>query len=251
MLQSRGLSGPSRLEVQLTQFSSTRWFRGLLLICGGMCVVAGCAGARPGAEPQKIEAAEAEERRRDDAPDRGGERPAGTNHPVSPGVAAPQVANDQSSGSDFGAMPAVLPSAHAERLRELGLNPAELPQIEAMSPVQRFGVMKVITESLGVECDYCHQGANYRAPTPQKEVARFMWNKMTAPHSIEGGELFCDSCHQGKATNLERTSTKLVEAYMFQEYAGKLVRRQARAQLECSDCHGDPFQSELFEKSWK
>ena len=216
-----------------------------------VALAASCAEPSPVAEPHQVQARATEVRSAEHQPNRSKE--------VSPSAKTTVVPQDQESSEDganssetsFGAMTAVRPSAQGERLRALGLNPAQLPQMAALSPVQRFQVMKLISESLGVECEHCHQGEDYRASTPQKDVARFMWNEMTAPRSLKDGELFCDSCHQGTVENLDRTRRERVEAYMSQEYVGKLVRRDTRESVKCSDCHGEPFQNQLFEKSWK
>lgn len=133
------------------------------------------------------------------------------------------------------------------RLQELGLDPGALPPMSELSPSQRYRVMALISESLGVECDSCHEGKDFKMDTSAKSVARFMWNTMTAPHRLEEGALFCDSCHQGSLKNLNRESAAAVKEYMMAEYSERLIRRRDAQGVECSSCHGDSFEPDILD----
>jgi hypothetical protein len=133
------------------------------------------------------------------------------------------------------------------RLLELGLDPMKLPALSELSPKVRYKVMPLLAESLGVECTGCHEGKNYKKETSQKKVARFMWDTMTAPHRMSEGPLFCDSCHQGSPKNLDRSHPQGVEAYMKEEYAGRLLRTSDAEALSCATCHGDDFEPDILD----
>jgi hypothetical protein len=63
------------------------------------------------------------------------------------------------------------------RFAELGLDAASLPLMKNLTANQRYKVMALMAESLGVECSACHEGKKYKLDTPQKAIARFMWCK--------------------------------------------------------------------------
>ena len=51
----------------------------------------------------------------------------------------------------------------------------------------------------------------FAADTPQKRVAQKMWDEFVRKLSLPDGQpLYCDSCHQGKLTFLDRSDTSAV-----------------------------------------
>jgi hypothetical protein len=111
--------------------------------------------------------------------------------------------------------------------------------------------MDLMAESLGVECSACHEGKKYKLDTPQKAIARFMWDRMTAPHSLKEGPLFCDSCHQGSRENLDRNHSSGVKAYMKTEYSGRLLRHSDGEGAKCATCHGEDFEPDILDSLWE
>lgn len=164
--------------------------------------------------------------------------------PPSGAVGAPADAPEVTPGM---AGPSLKKSEMGARLLELGLDPMKLPKMSELSAKQRYKVMPLIAESLGVECDSCHEAKNYKKETSHKKVARFMWDTMTAPHRLSEGPLFCDSCHQGSPKNLDRSHPKGVEAYMKEEYAGRLLRTSDADALSCATCHGEDFEPDILD----
>lgn len=131
-------------------------------------------------------------------------------------------------------------------LRKLGLDPLALPPLEQMTSIQRYKLMPLFEQSLGKHCEDCHAGEDYEKETPAKEVSRQMWEEMTRPFRLPEGPVFCDSCHQGSAKNLERELN--VKAYMKAEYVDRLL--SAQGTTSCSTCHGEEFEPNLFESVW-
>src|SRR5687767_12369647 len=60
----------------------------------------------------------------------------------------------------------VAATAMAGELKELGLDPKNLPTLNKLSPDQLRKVMKTFTKALGVQCSGCHDTKDFRAPTP-------------------------------------------------------------------------------------
>ena len=134
-------------------------------------------------------------------------------------------------------------------LRAAGLDPANLPAFEALTPLQVRRVMSTFTRSLGFACTDCHEQQDYRAPTRTKRIAVRMWNEMVRPNAIEGaGALYCDSCHQGQGRFLDRSDKKAVAGYMSDNYTDKLKRGPEKKDIECETCHGDPVDPTFLAK---
>ncbi len=142
------------------------------------------------------------------------------------------------------------PTAFADRLIALGHDPNTLAPISNLSAPQKLESMELIAESLGVECGHCHVSDNdYKTETVNKQIARQMWDRLTAGHRLDDGQLFCDSCHQGAPKVLQRARKKDVKAYMRAEYGRLILADGERA--ECEDCHQKPFQPRVFEQLWE
>lgn len=131
-----------------------------------------------------------------------------------------------------------VPTAFAEDLAKLGLSPTALPPIENLDPRSLRRVMQLITKSLGVSCTDCHDANDFGAPTPRKRVAAHMWNSFAAGLAMKGGApLFCDSCHQGRMTLLDRHDTAALRAWMDRAFVAKLQRIDGQ-EHDCESCHG-------------
>jgi hypothetical protein len=142
-------------------------------------------------------------------------------------------------------MQPLAPSTMAGDLLALGLDPMRLPLFEDLSPKQRRRLMSTFSRSLGFACTTCHQRDDYRLPTREKSIAVRMWNEFTRPYSAGENPVFCDSCHRGQGMYLDRRDKKAVSRYMTENFTDKLVRGDGK-DVECSTCHGDPFEPKIL-----
>ncbi len=129
-------------------------------------------------------------------------------------------------------------------LTAAGLDPSKLPALNELTDAQRKAVMKSFTEALGVKCTACHQ-KDFKVMTPQKYIAEKMWDEFVRKLSMNGSALYCDSCHQGSATFLDRSDKKALGAFMKENFVVKLTRKDG-AEHSCATCHGDPFNGEIL-----
>lgn len=59
--------------------------------------------------------------------------------------------------------------------------------------------MKAMSDALGVDCDYCHDTADFKKPTRNQKIASFMQAELVAKYTLaDGSALSCEGCHQGK-----------------------------------------------------
>ena len=135
-------------------------------------------------------------------------------------------------------MKAPIPSALVADLQALGLDAKNLPPIEKLEPKTLRGVMKLLAKSLGAKCGDCHTEGDFAAPTRRKKIAAKMWDEFVAELSLGGQPLFCDSCHQGRIKQLDRTDKKALGKWMDANFAQKLTRKDGKDE-GCESCHVD------------
>lgn len=124
-------------------------------------------------------------------------------------------------------------------LQGLALDPKNLPPIEKLDPKALRRVMKLIAKSLGATCGDCHREGDFALPTPRKKVAAKMWDEFVTKLALaDGTPLFCDSCHQGRTKQLDRTDKKALGRWMDANFVGKLKRKDDKDH-ECETCHVD------------
>lgn len=141
-------------------------------------------------------------------------------------------------------------SALLAELEKVGLKSTSLPKLEELSARQRLPVMEAFSKALGVKCTGCHVSSqDLAAPTRNKQIAERMWDDFVVPLRLDGKPIFCDSCHQGSTTILQRSDHAAVSAYMKHEFVGKLSRAGGAA-TSCETCHGTPFEPHIFEQRW-
>jgi hypothetical protein len=156
--------------------------------------------------------------------------------------AAPTASTAPSSGAPSAAeasieLKAPIPTAFADDLKGLGLDPAKLPPMAKLEPKQLRGVMKLFTKSLGIKCADCHQDGDFAVATARKKIATQMWDQFAAKLTFsDGTPLFCDSCHQGRTKQLVRTDKKALSKWMDASFVQKLKRRNG-AEHNCETCH--------------
>jgi hypothetical protein len=140
-----------------------------------------------------------------------------------------------------GAMRGPRPTSMANALKEVGLDVKNLPPIESLDMKTKLHVMRTFEQALGVGCDDCHAGTDFKADTHRTRIAKRMWNQITRVVALDGGEpVYCDSCHQGDMFILDRRVDLKLIVFMTDEYAGKLERVDGRNH-DCPTCHGDPM----------
>jgi formate-dependent nitrite reductase cytochrome c552 subunit len=129
------------------------------------------------------------------------------------------------------------PTVLVAELAALGLAAGSLPSMDSLDPKALRGVMKLIARSLGAKCAECHVEGDFAAPTPRKRIAVHMWNEFAAKLEMDGGSpLFCDSCHHGRTSLLDRGDKRALGAWMRQNFVTKLQRKDAQAH-DCETCH--------------
>ncbi len=131
-----------------------------------------------------------------------------------------------------------IPSALVADLQALGLDAKNLPPIEKLEPKTLRGVMKLLAKSLGAKCADCHTEGDFPAPTRRKKIAAKMWDEFVVKLSLQGQPLFCDSCHQGRIKQLDRSDKKALGKWMDANFAQKLVRKDGKDEA-CESCHVD------------
>lgn len=130
-----------------------------------------------------------------------------------------------------------VPSAMQADLAALGLDGKNLPPLEKLDPRALRGVMKLLTRALGVRCNDCHTAGDFAAPTRRKKIAARMWNEFAAELTLaDGSPVFCDSCHQGRVTLLDRTNKKALGGWMQVAFVDGLHRKDAQGE-QCESCH--------------
>jgi hypothetical protein len=134
-------------------------------------------------------------------------------------------------------MKAPIPSALVADLQALGLDAKNLPPIEKLEPKTLRGVMKLMAKSLGVKCADCHVEGDFSAPTRRKKIAAKMWDEFAAQLTMaDGSPLFCDSCHQGRVVQLDRSDKKALGKWMDAAFVQGMKRKDGKDE-DCESCH--------------
>jgi hypothetical protein len=130
-----------------------------------------------------------------------------------------------------------------DALSAAGLDPAHLPRLDQLDSVQRDAVMQTFTQALGLQCGDCHEADN-AVPTRRTRIAGKMWDRFARGLRFsDGSALYCDSCHQGMATFLDRRDTSPtgpLAAWMGDAYVTPLERSDGKSH-DCATCHGTPY----------
>ena len=134
-------------------------------------------------------------------------------------------------------------TAMGDALAAAGLDATALPPFDELDAPQVAAVMDTFTRALGLGCADCHE-ADAAVPTPRTRIAKKMWDRLARGLvRRDGGALYCDSCHDGRATFLDRSDARIDGAlgrWMQASYVTPLVRRDG-APHDCATCHGAPF----------
>jgi hypothetical protein len=136
-----------------------------------------------------------------------------------------------------------------DEVRKLGVDTAK--PLSAMSVQKKKKLMPFFVKALGYEsCTGCHVEGDYEKVTRNIKVTRQMWDHFVVNlRDAQGGALFCDSCHNGKAKSLDRASMEGLQRIMETDYQGKLTRADKKPH-DCSTCHGAGPEPKIIEKLW-
>ena len=169
-----------------------------------------------------------------------------TSASAAPSASAPAIARPAP-----GKMLPVTRTEFGDKLKALGLDVKNLPPLRKMDPLKRRLVMDYVSEATGADCMDCHASEeDLKAMTPRKNVGLHMWDDWTRGFTTaDGGPVFCDSCHHGSLTVLDRRDTQKVAEWMKTSLVAKLARKDKK-KIVCEQCHGEPFDSSFLEK-WR
>jgi hypothetical protein len=146
--------------------------------------------------------------------------------------------------------PAIVASKEADEMRGVGLDARALPPFAVSDKQAHFFVMQSFARNLGGGCEGCHVLSDLPLLTPNKHVARHMWDDILGKLVMkDGSPLYCDSCHQGKAKFLDRSNKDSLMVWMQANMVDKLARRDG-ARHDCTTCHGQPAAYDLIAR-WK
>jgi hypothetical protein len=138
---------------------------------------------------------------------------------------------------------APVPTKMTAMLTAAGLDPSHLPPLADVDARQLDAVMATFTSALGLRCADCHEH-DFAVETPRKRVARQMWDRWARGLRFhDGGPVYCDSCHQGASTFLDRSDVGehgALADWMQASYVDPLARADGAAH-GCATCHGAPF----------
>jgi hypothetical protein len=126
-----------------------------------------------------------------------------------------------------------------DALHDLGLDRKRLPPLAKLEPRALRGVMKLFAKSLGIKCNDCHRAGDFAAATDRKTIATHMWDDFVAKLSmVDGAPLFCDSCHQGRVQQLDRSDKKALTQWMDDNFVSRFGRLDGKS-TDCETCHVD------------
>jgi hypothetical protein len=150
-------------------------------------------------------------------------------------------------GLDAGIAPYLVPTAMEVALADAGIDLTTRPALNQLSPPQLKAVMVTFNQTLGTQCLDCHVKGAFKEATPRKQIAARMWSDWVNGLSLRGGgTLYCDSCHQGKLTLIDRADAKATTKLM-NHLSTELVSREGKVQT-CNSCHGAEFDNDFLSK---
>jgi hypothetical protein len=144
-------------------------------------------------------------------------------------------------------MKPIVPSAMAADLKGIGLDPDALPPFGKLEPDKLRKLMQTFTKSLGLRCPDCHLD-DFAAPTPKKRIAAKMWDEFVRGFALaDGSLLYCDSCHQGHALELDRRDAAALKGWMKGNFVDRLTKKDG-SENGCAVCHGAPFDPKFVDR---
>jgi hypothetical protein len=141
-------------------------------------------------------------------------------------------------------------STFAADLKDAGLDITKLQVMSKMKTAEKSKSMKAISKATGMECKGCHVEGDFKKDTPNKLIARHMWDEYVVPNKLADGPVFCDSCHHGKSEFLDTSNKDAVSAYMTDSYTKKMSHKDGK-ENGCPTCHTADFEMKIFAKVWK
>lgn len=177
-----------------------------------------------------------------------------TSHTTTPGGEASQA----TAGNQT---PPIRSSTAAPALAMAGLDVKNLPNLPDIIAREQMThdrtevhvVMESFDDALGVKCNGCHVSTsttgrlNFAADTRNKRIASRMYSDWVERLRFkDGSDLYCDSCHQGKAKSLQKGPE--LATWMQHNFVDKLEFKTGDA-VTCETCHGTPF-NPTFLDAW-
>jgi hypothetical protein len=168
--------------------------------------------------------------------------------------------------ADASAMPPISDSVDPQivsTLADAGIALDALPDLTTLKSepghARLRAVMKSFTIALGTTCTGCHDNGatsdagampDFAKDTPRKNVARRMWTDFaTSLQKKDGSAIYCDTCHQGRVTFLDRSNIPALRAWMKTNFVDDLDRKDGSVE-RCPSCHGMPFNGQ-FLADWR
>jgi hypothetical protein len=125
------------------------------------------------------------------------------------------------------------------KLAAAGLDVNNLPSLHDLPMNQKMKVMRTFNESMGIQCNSCHDLSDYSIETKQKEIARAGWDEISRGLVMADGSgaIYCDSCHYGKFDFLDRSKGyDGIAQWMADNFVAKLADKSGEA-MACTTCH--------------
>jgi len=149
-------------------------------------------------------------------------------------------------------MKAPVASQMAADLQKIGLDPKNLPSMDQLIKKDKKKlrqVMEPLAKAVGLKCVDCHDGDAYDKPTRRKNIAMHMWDQFARGLTMtDGSPIFCDSCHQGRITLLDRSDKKALGKWMQANLVDPLARKDKKDH-GCATCHGDEMDMNIL-RTW-
>lgn len=124
------------------------------------------------------------------------------------------------------------------KLAAFGLDVNNLPSLHDLPMNQKMKVMRTFNESMGIQCNACHDLSDYSAETKQKEIARAGWDEISRKVTMaDGSPLYCDSCHYGKFDFLDRTGGHAAISQWMQTNFVEKLKSKSGEEMACTTCH--------------
>lgn len=125
------------------------------------------------------------------------------------GTASLVTAREQAGGKNEGPLGFVAPVSRSRLYEELASKGIRAETVGPLNQIEDrrvlLAVMDTFTRALGVRCTWCHVSTDYAAATARKAATAFMWDSFVGQMQlVDGGALYCDSCHHQSTVFLHR-----------------------------------------------
>jgi hypothetical protein len=165
--------------------------------------------------------------------------------------AAADAASDATSETDAGApdaapaddasalsTPLPTPTTFTAKLAAAGLDVNNLPPLHDLPMNQKMKVMRTFNESMGVQCNECHDLSDFSIETKAKENAREVWENISRKVVMaDGSAVYCDSCHHGQEKFLDRSQGHAGIVQWMNDNLVQKMKTKNGDPMTCTTCH--------------